>query len=179
MKPIKTALCAAAVALCCATSASAGDGANSYASLKTLDGIWQGLVTTDWPQSGFDGKTLRVKLRVTSSGHAIVHEMREAGVPETPNFMGDITIFYLVGEHLMAVHYCDADNQPRMEATPSPDPKSIAFDFVGISGNLQQGYIHDVTFKTIAADHHSEDWTYVFPGNKSVHVHFDLRRATP
>lgn len=179
MKSTKTILSAAALALCFAAPAFAGDAANSYATLKTLDGVWQGKVTTDWAQSGFDGITLRVKMRVTSSGHAIVHEMREAGKAETPNVMGDITIFYLVGEHLMAVHYCDADNQPRMEAMPSSDPKSIAFDFVGISGNLQQGYIHNVAFKTIAADHHIEDWTYLFPGDKSVHVHFDLRRVTP
>ena len=179
MKSIKTVLSAAALALCFAAPAFAGDAANSYATLKTLDGIWQGKVTTDWPQSGFDGKTIRVKLRVTSSGHAIVHEMREAGTPETPNFMGDITIFYLVGEHLFAVHYCDADNQPRMEATPSPDAKSIAFDFVGITGNLQQGYIHDVAFKTVAADHHIEDWTYIYPGKQSVHVRFDLQRVNP
>ncbi|MGA7711999.1 MAG: hypothetical protein WCA81_08865 [Rhizomicrobium sp.] len=179
MKLTKMALSAVAFALCFATSAFATDAANSYATLKTLDGIWQGKVTTDWPQSGFDGKIVRVKLRVTSSGHAIVHEMREAGAPETPNVMGDITIFYLVGEHLFAEHFCDADNQPLMEATPTPDPKSIAFDFVGITGNLQQGYIHDVAFKTVAADHHIEDWTYLFPGNKSVHAHFDLQRVNP
>jgi hypothetical protein len=157
--------------------ARAGDAANSYSTLKTLDGVWQGPVTTDWPQSGFDGKTIRVKLRVTASGHATVHEMREAGLPETPNFIGDITIFYLVGNHLMAEHFCDADNQPRMEAIPSSDPTTVSFDFVGITGNMQLGYIHDVAFKTVTPDHHIEDWTYIFPGNKSVHVHVDLQRT--
>jgi hypothetical protein len=64
-----------------------------------------------------------------------------------------------------------------MEAAPPPEPKSIAFDFVGITGNLQLGYIHDVAFKALSSDHHIEDWTYIFPGNKSVHVHFDLQRT--
>ena len=165
------------MSLSTAASAQAGDVANSYSTLKTLDGVWQGPVTTDFPQSGFDGKTIRVKLRVTASGHAIVHEMREAGVPETPKYMGDITIFYLAGDHLMAEHFCDADNQPRMEATASSDPTAVSFDFVGITGNMQLGYIHDVAFKAVAPDHHIENWTYIFPGNKSVHVHFDLQRT--
>jgi len=147
------------------------------ASAPDLDGVWQGRVTSDSPQSGFDGKIIRVKLRVTSSGHAIVHEMREAGVPETPDHMGDITILYLDGEHLMAQHFCDADNRPLMEAIASPDPTTIKFDLIGINGNLQLGYIHDVGLKAIAPGHHTEDWTYIFSGNRSVHVHFDLERV--
>ncbi|MDE2135741.1 MAG: hypothetical protein KGJ49_14230 [Alphaproteobacteria bacterium] len=179
MQLLRSTIAVATIVLLFTPAAYAGDVANFYATLKTLDGIWQGVVTTDSPQSGFDGKTIRVKLRLTSSGHAIVHEMREAGAPETPDHLGDITIFYLDGDHLMAEHFCDADNRPLMEAVPSPDPETIKFDLISINGNLQFGYIHDAAFKVIAPDHHTENWTYIFPGNKSIQVHFDLQRVNP
>jgi hypothetical protein len=32
-------------------------------------------------------------------------------------------------------------------------------------------------FTFIDANHHIEDWTYVMPGDKPVHAHFDLQRT--
>jgi hypothetical protein len=29
----------------------------------------------------------------------------------------------------------------------------------------------------IDANHHTEDWTYMLPGDKPVHAHFDLQRV--
>jgi len=32
-------------------------------------------------------------------------------------------------------------------------------------------------FTLVDADHHIEDWTYMMPGDKPVHAHFDLHRS--
>jgi hypothetical protein len=32
-------------------------------------------------------------------------------------------------------------------------------------------------FAIINADHHTEDWTFMLPGDKLLHAHFDLKRA--
>lgn len=177
MKSATIALAALAVAI--TTGARAGDAAASYAALKTLDGYWQGIVSTDYPQSGFDGVKLKVRIRVTSSGHAILHELGAPAEQQGPEHMGDITVFHLVGEHLLADHYCDADDQTHMETSPSPDANTVTFDFISLTGSAKMGFIHDVTFKTITADHHAETWTFVMPGDKVMHAHFDLQRLKP
>jgi hypothetical protein len=32
-------------------------------------------------------------------------------------------------------------------------------------------------FTTITSDHHTEDWTFMLPGDKPLRAHFDLNRA--
>ncbi len=190
MTSVRTALSAVAIALSVTVAAQAGDAAESYATLKSLDGIWEGPVTTD-PPSPFHGKTIRVKMHVTASGHAIIHEMREGGVPETAAYMGDPTVLYLEDGRVKATHYCDADNRTRMEARPSPDPKRVAFDFVDVSGPAQEGYVQDLAFESLAPDHHVEQLTFIVPGRAAggggqgapektaLHARFDLRRTNP
>jgi hypothetical protein len=179
MKSVTNALAASALVLAITTGAGAGDAAGSYAAMKTLDGYWHGIVHTDFPQSGMDGVDLKVRIRVTSSGHAILQEIGAPAEGLGPDHMGDITVFHLIGDHLLADHYCDADNQPHMEAAPSSDAKTIVFDFISLTGSAKMGYIHDWTFKVISADEHNEDLTFVLPGDKVMHAHFDLRRIKP
>jgi len=33
-------------------------------------------------------------------------------------------------------------------------------------------------FTIVNANHHTEDWTFQLPGEKVLHAHFDLMRAT-
>jgi hypothetical protein len=79
---------------------------------------------------------------------------------------------------LLLTHYCDADNRPRMIGKASPDGKTVEFDFMDISGNLQYGHMHHAVFTFIDENHHIEDWTFTTPDNGSVRAHFDLQRAT-
>ncbi len=64
-----------------------------------------------------------------------------------------------------------------MVARPSADGKSVEFDFADISGSTDYGHMHHAVFTFIDANHHIEDWTYMMPGDKPVHAHFDLKRA--
>ena len=115
---------------------------------------------------------MHVSLRVTSMGNAIVHEMTGEGRPDDP-----VTMLYLDGDRLLLTHYCDAGNRPRMTGKMSPDGKTVEFDFLDVAGSTQYGHMHHAVFTVIDANHHTEDWTYMMPGDKPIHAHFELQRT--
>jgi hypothetical protein len=150
--------------------AAKSDAQASFDALKSLAGTWTGPVTTDPPDSEIDGP-IQVTMRVASRGNVLVHEIAPGGVPEP-------TIIYLEDERLTLVHYCEAGNRPKMVASNSPDQTAVKFKFVSISGSTRPAYLHDFVFTIIDANHHIEDWTFTLPGDKRLHAHFDLKRAT-
>lgn len=115
---------------------------------------------------------MQVMLRATSMGNALMHEARSAARPDDP-----VTMFYLDGDRLLLTHYCNAGNRPRMTGTMTPDGKTLEFQFLDIAGGTQYGHMDHAVFTFIDANHHIEDWTYIKPGDKSVHAHFDLVRS--
>src|ERR1700751_2425116 len=151
----------------------------SFDSLKALAGNWEGPVTILPKDSGMgENTTMQISLRVTSRGNALVHEMKEAGKPEDPTrYDHPVTMLYLDGDRLLLTHYCDAGNRPRMAARTSPDGKHIEFDFVDLSGGTEHGHMDHAVFTIVDPNHHIEDWTYMMPGDKPMHAHFDLARA--
>lgn len=152
------------------------DAQKSFDQLKTLAGTWKGAVTTTPSQGDMNGP-LWVTMRVTSKGNAVVHEMKEPGTPDDPAKDDPITLLYLDGDRLFLTHYCDAGNRPRMVARASADGKTVEFDFVDVSGGTQYGHMHHAVFTIIDANHHTEDWTYMEPGDKPIHAHLDLLRV--
>jgi hypothetical protein len=148
------------------------DAQQSFDQLKTLAGSWEGHVTTVPPQADIEGKAMQVTLRVTSMGNSIVHEMTGAGRPDHP-----VTMLYLSGDRLLLTHYCDAGNRPRMTGKTSADGKTVDFEFLDVDGGLQYGHMHHAVFTAIDANHHVEDWTYMEPGDKPIHAHFELQRT--
>ena len=162
-----------------AQSAAAPDAQKSFTQLKTLAGNWQASITTDPPQPDMGNGTIsQVSIRVTSRGNALVHEVQEVGKPDDPTrYDHPLTMFYLDGDRLLLTHYCDAGNRPRMVGKMSPDGKTVEFDFLDIAGGTQYGHMHHVVFTMIDANHHTEDWTYMMPGDKPLRAHFDLKRS--
>jgi hypothetical protein len=148
------------------------DAQKSFDKMKTLAGSWQGRITTVPPQADIEGKVIQVTLRVTSMGHALMHEMSGAGRPDDP-----ITMVYLDGDRLLLTHYCDAGNRPRMAGEISPDAKTVEFAFVDVAGGTEYGHMDHAVFTFVDANHHSEDWTYMRPGDKPLHAHVDLERT--
>ena len=155
------------------------DAQRSFDQLKTLAGDWQGPATVDPPQPEMNnGTPLHISMRVTSRGNALVHEMQEVGTPLDPaKYDHPVTMFYVDGDRLNLVHYCDAGNRPHMVARSSPDGKKVEFDFVDLSGGNEYGHMYHAVFTFIDANHHLEDWTYMMPGDKPVHAHMDLKRV--
>ena len=150
----------------------------SFDAMKGLAGNWEGPVTLDPPQPEMsDGKLLHITMRVTSRGNALVHEMQEAGTPlDATKYDHPVTMFYVDSGRLTLIHYCDAGNRPRMVARTSTEGKRVEFDFLDLAGGTEYGHMHHAVFTFIDANHHIEDWTYMMPGDKPVHAHFDLQR---
>ena len=150
------------------------DAQKTFEQMKSLSGTWQGKLTTT-PADAMkdaDGMAINITLRTTSSGNAILHEVTSGGMKDDP-----ITMLYLDGDRLMLTHYCDAGNRPRMVARPSPDGKTIEFDFLDLAGPTTHGHMDHAVFTFIDANHHTEDWTYMLPNNTPVVAHFVLSRA--
>ncbi len=155
-----------------AEKAASSDAQTAFDKLKTLAGSWVGPLTTLPPEASVEGTLGQFSLRVTSRGHALVHEMAISGLPDHP-----VTMFYLDEDRLLLTHYCDAGNRPRMVGKISPDGKTLEFDFLDLSGGNQKGHMHHVVFTFIDQNHHTEDWTYMMPGDKPMRAHFDLQRT--
>jgi hypothetical protein len=152
----------------------------SFDALKRLTGEWEGRVSVvpEMKEMSGDAALFHVALRVTSRGHAIVHELQQAGTPlDFTKYDHPVTMLYLDGDRLDLVHYCDAGNRPHMEAKASPDGKRVEFELVDVSGPRQHGYMQHAVFTSVDANHHTEDWTFMLPGDKPVQAHFDLRRV--
>jgi len=157
------------------TDAQKSDAQKSFDKLKTLAGSWEGHGTSTPPQPDMPD-LMQVSLRVTSTGNALMHEMRGKGKPGDRNDDDPITMFYVDGDRLLLTHYCDAGNRPRMVGKVSPDGKTVEFDFVDVAGSTQYGHMHHALFTIIDANHHTEDWTYMMPGDKPLQAHIDLHR---
>lgn len=87
------------------------------------------------------GSHVQVSVRVTSSGHAILHEIKTVGRPDDP-----IIMLYLNDDRLYLRQYADFGNRPRLLAKPSADEKRIEFDFMDVSGTKEYGYMEQAVF---------------------------------
>lgn len=151
--------------LLAATSAFAqSDAQRAFATIKSMPGTWEGKTP--------DGKALQVSFKVVSGGSAVMSEILGAG----PEDM--ISMFNLDGANrLLMIHYCGAGNQPRMQASASPDGKTITFNYVDAT-NLatpDSGHMQKMVLTLIDDSHHTEDWTFVDHG-KEMKEFFDLHR---
>ena len=160
---MKSPRLAFSLVLVLATAAFAqSDAHKTFDQLKTLKGNWEGKAS--------NGKDLKVTFRSTAAGSALMSEI-----------LGEenmVTIFHVDNDRLLATHYCAVGNQPRLQASVSPDGKTITFNFVDAT-NLatpKSGHMDHLIITIPDADHHSEDWTFVQDG-KEMKEHFDLTRS--
>ena len=178
MKSVRSSLWLVVLALSTVAFAQS-EGQKSFDKMKTMAGEWEGKVTIKPPMPEMSGgDKVHISMRITSRGNALVHEMQEAGTVLDPaKYDHPVTMFYVDSDHLTLLHYCDAGNRPRMTAKPLIDDKTLDFDFVDVTGNLQYGHMQHSTFTVVDANHHTEDWTFLMPGDKLMHAHMDLTRA--
>jgi hypothetical protein len=137
----------------------------SFDILKGLQGKWQGHDSMGHP--------VKAIFRLTGKGSALMSEYME---PDQNEDM--ISMFHVDGDRLLMTHYCSAGNQPRMNATASPDGKTIAFDFVDATNlpSLEAGHMRRLVIRILSPHHHTEEWAYVEKGKDDV-VLADMRRA--
>jgi hypothetical protein len=150
--------------LATATAFAQSDAKSTFEHLKTLKGTWEGKAP--------DGKTVQVVFRPTSGGSALLSEI-----------MGEenmITMFHMDNDRVLMTHYCGAGNQPRMQASASPDGKTVTFSFIDAT-NLSSpkvGHMQRLVLTMPDTDHHVEEWTFVQDG-KETKEHFELARVKP
>lgn len=157
------------------------DAQRSFDLVKSLAGDWQGPVEVVPPMPQMTDKKvpMRLSMRVTSRGNALVHEFQEAGTPlDFTKYDHPVTMIYVDKDQVNLIHYCDAGNRPHMLGKISPDGNTVEFDFQDISGSTARGHMDHAVFTFIDQDHHTEEWTYILPGDKAIHAHFDLKRVT-
>ena len=147
-----------------ATAFAQTDAQKAFSAIKGLPGTWE--------QKAAEGRTLQVTFKVVSGGSAVMSEIMGQG----PEDM--ISMFHMDGVNkLLMTHYCGAGNQPRMQATVSPDGKTITFTYFDAT-NLETadaGHMQKMVLTMIDENHHTEDWTFSDHG-KEMKESFDLRR---
>ena len=147
------------------------DAQKGFELLQTLAGEWKGQ-SPDAP--------VRVSLRVTSGGSALLQEMIPEGrVADPRNGDNDpITMIYVEGDRLFLIMYCDAfKNRPRMVGKLSPDGRSVDFEFLDVSGGASQGYMDHAIFTIVDADHQTEEWGVLTSSGRHVHTKVGLVRV--
>jgi hypothetical protein len=143
------------------------DAQRAFAAIKNMPGLWEG--------TSADGHPLKVSFKVVSGGSAVMSEIM---VDHDTVDHDMISMFNLDGaDKLLLTHYCTVGNQPRMQASVSPDGKTITFSFKDAT-NLaapDEGHMHRMVLTLLDDNHHTEDWTFIDHG-KEMKRFFDLHR---
>jgi hypothetical protein len=137
------------------------DAQKTFDRVKSLNGTWEATVNNN---------PVKVVFRTTSGGSAVLSE-----ITGQENM---ITMFHMDNDRVLATHYCAAGNQPRMQASMSPEGKTITFTFVDGTNiaSPKAGHMDRLVITMPDADHHSEDWTFAQDG-KEMKEHFELTRV--
>jgi hypothetical protein len=139
------------------------DAKATFDHLKSLNGTWEGKANSD--------RSVKIVFRPTSGGSALMSEI-----------LGDedmVTMFHLDNNRVLMTHYCGAGNQPRMQASASPDGKTITFSFIDGTNmaSPKAGHMDHLVITMSDADNHTEDWTFIQEDGKQMKEHFDLARV--
>ena len=156
---------AAAVAWMTCSALAQSAPQQSFDKMKSLAGNWEGKSNMG---------DVKVSYRLTAGGSALMSEIQSKMDGKSEDM---ISMIHLDGGRVLLTHYCAAGNQPRMQATLSPDGKSVTFDFVDGTNitSSQPGHMQRVIFTFVDQNHHIEEWHFATPGKEMVQK-FDLQR---
>ena len=144
-----------------ATSAFAQtDAQKAFTAIKSMPGTWEGQSSKG---------PVQVTFKITSGGSAVMSEI--LGKEDM------ISMFNMDGDRLLLTHYCAMGNQPRMQASLSPDGKTVTFSYVDAT-NLSApdaGHLQRMVLTMLDDNHQIEEWVFVDHGKELKQV-FDLRR---
>jgi hypothetical protein len=161
-KQIRISLILATLALAATTALAQTDAQKAFTAIKNMPGTWE--------QKMPNGGALQVTFKVISGGSAVVSEI--VGKEDM------ISLFHMDGPNrLLLTHYCSAGNQPRMQASVSPDGKTLTFNFVDAT-NLatpDAGRMQSMVLTLLDENHHTEEWNFDDHGKETKRI-FDLRR---
>ena len=152
----------AAIALTAFASAQT-DAQKAFTAIKALPGTWEGN-TSQGP--------VEVTFKTVSDGSAVMSEIL--------GHADMISMFHLDGPNkLVLTHYCSTGNQPRMQASASPDGKTITFNFFDAT-NLSApdaGHMQKMILTLVDDNHHTEEWVFADHGKEHKAL-FELHRKS-
>jgi len=160
MTKLTRTLIAATIALSAVCALAQTDAEKAFSTIKNMPGTWEG--------SSVEGP-VTVTFKVTSGGSAVMSEI--LGKEDM------ISMFHMDNNRLLLTHYCAVGNQPRMQATVSPNGKVIRFTYLDAT-NLatpDAGHMQQMILTVIDDNHHTEEWVFADHG-KEHKVLFDLHR---
>lgn len=154
------------VLLAALTGRAQSGGQKPFDLMKSLTGNWEG--------KSSEGAPVHVSYKVTAGGSAIMSEIQSEGQGKSEDM---ISMIAMDGDRVLLTHYCSAGNQPRMQASTSPDGKSVTFKFVDATNlaNPDAGHMDHVVFTSVDANHHTEEWHFIDHGKEMVEK-FDLQK---
>jgi hypothetical protein len=154
------------IVIAAAAMAAQSAGQKSFDLMKALNGNWEGKNSL--------GEAVLVSFRVTSGGSAIMSEIQSQVKGQTEDM---ISMIHMDGDRLLLTHYCAAGNQPRMQASTSPDGRTVSFRFLDATNlaNPDAGHMDHVVFTSVDANHHTEEWHFIDHGKEMVEK-FDLQK---
>jgi hypothetical protein len=157
----------AVVYLAALSAAAQSSNQNSFDLMKSLAGKWEGKT---------DMGSVQVSYKLTAGGSALMSEIQSEMHSKCEDM---ISMIHLDNGRLLLTHYCAAGNQPRMQAKPSSDGKTITFDFVDATNlaSTESGHMQRVVFTFVDASHHSEEW-HVAIGSTEIVRKFDLQKKS-
>lgn len=162
-KRAATRILIAALALATAAAVAQTDAQKAFTTIKSLPGTWEGNSAMG---------PVKVTFKTTSGGSAVMSEI--LGKEDM------ISMFNLDGPgRLLMTHYCAVGNEPRMEASVSPDGKVITFNYVDATNlaSPDAAHMHRMVLTLIDENHHTEEWMFVDHGKEHKEL-FDLRRKS-
>ncbi len=123
-----------------------GKAAAAFEKLKSVAGEWE----TKTPE----GKPALASFQIVSNGTALMQTDHEEGM---------ISVYHPDRDRLVMTHYCAANNQPRMSATPPPgEVKSLNFSFLDATNMAgpADGHMHHMAMTFRDKDHFAQEWTW-------------------
>lgn len=136
----------------------------AFETLKALEGVWIG----SWDGTG---KQVNATFRLISGGTSLMQTVGD--------FHGEmVTTFYPDGNHLMATHYCNANNQPRLRSDEAATGKKIAFSFHDATNMAgpDEGHIEKLVLTFEDSNHIRQDWSWR-AGNETRTDTISLKRS--
>jgi hypothetical protein len=141
-------------------------GQKSFDAVKSLNGNWEGKTSM--------GGAVQVSYKSTAGDSAVMAEIKSEMQGKSEDM---ISMFHMDGDRLLLTHYCAAGNQPRMQASTSPDGKTVSFDFLDATNlaSPEDGHMQRVVFTFTEANHQTEERNFVNHGKDMVE-RFDLQK---
>ena len=137
--------CAATV---CALSAEQTESSQALGQIKALIGNWSG--TFQWTGGRHDSGAMNATYYVTGNGSAVVENLMNESTPVMTS------VYHLDGRDLRMIHFCGAQNQPRLKAQHIDlNHGAIDFEFVDAT-NLRSPdapHVHGLEIRVIDANH--------------------------